>query len=671
MARNSEFVSGIGSTGNFASGLSNSLANMSNVFNRQHQNEVAEQERAKKDLLFKQNQKAIQAEKDFNRFAADLNPNNVKYGIEHLSPKLAKDAETLRNVVYKDKDIFESYLTGDKSEESLDNAIKKYEANLKLAAYEPAEIKDKVTDRRKYLKMAGDEVSRLPEEQRNERIEALSGSLFGKRINDIESRISNGSYLIRKEKIDAVIARLPENVRNSVPYEKLYKTVALKVGGTTAEDIKQKEALRVDAKNKLEFEAAKRAVSGYNNSQKNNYKASWTGKDVTEHLKAITGKDIGSWDDDDLMKASADLLSKNIHPAAITAATEAYIDKGIIDDSFINKEDDPEEYAKFENLARSISSGLTKGNNGTIKVQPPGNFNFTSPEDLYTLRRRSMKVTGDATRLRDLLTPTQQPVAESNDYSTSGSFLERGQYSSDIMSRFISSQNVSRTTEPQVTPSEVDNTPVSEIPNTPVAEEVMTNRNLYDMEKEKTRQLLDLGYGKELNLGDKETVTVLPFDEAGNKRTWREIVLDVNSRDQLNRKNKISPIEAKDAQNNTELQKRYLRRSNDAILEDIALSADNRESELNRKNKWANIEKSPVYRSIYDYVKGVEAFSEENKTNLEKIKEKEITMETAKENLSVLKNYLTSKNQKTSKVSVNTSSRLKSLLGKFEGRNIK
>jgi len=244
----------------------------------------------------------------------------------------------------------------------------------------------------------------------------MISSYYDPRLKNVNTRISTGADLLKKEKVASVMRSLPKSILKRVPYDKILEVVGNSVSGTTAEDLRNYEDKRVvDINKALAFSANNRAASISSIYRKRRSVGRGKGqagfkelKDIAEHEGIYS---TGTYDNSDIDDGMKDMINQGYHPAAIATAVSLSIDRDLFGDSFPDPVNQPKLYNNFKKLVISLDKNQQDSSDGGISFGGTNaNFGYKPAvrKDLTTLRRENMKVRGSNSTFgvgREFLTP--------------------------------------------------------------------------------------------------------------------------------------------------------------------------------------------------------------------------------------------------------------------------
>lgn len=446
------YVSGVGSGTNWASGISQSLTDLSRSLISQGQAEderarlaakEAEDTRRYQDTLARQkrlddfqqseaqatrdwrktqaeeNQRRWQAEQDIakaerkrleeerkraeeERIAAtqlswDLRNNPVQFTIDDYATIAPETARSLTNTISGisgERDATLAFLSGtEANQDRMDQAVSAYEDNLRRNTnLNDLQVQELVTKRNNELLGLQNELASLNPQARENRLGQLRNRLYDSRIDEINTQIGRGVGLGRQERLDIALNRLTPDQQRLLTSSQASEILSPQFKGQTTAEMRAAEAARVKAANEealKDIELYDKYLLRANAGTKAYEKSS---KGVAAALKDIGGIDIGPLDTADA-REGFDLMvnTHNVSPAIAAAAIRFGIDKGLVEDSFPSP--DSKEFAELVVMAQDLQgSSSTDPNTGRVTVDPTRYvLNREKAKGLPTLRQSQFR----------------------------------------------------------------------------------------------------------------------------------------------------------------------------------------------------------------------------------------------------------------------------------------
>ena len=267
---------------------------------------IAAEERAYRD-------ESRAAGKVTNDWLQNLDPTNMKF-VEANYDKNGKAVfDNARKSMATEKDAYKKYLaSGDVKD--LATASKLFQKGLGKGADASVVSRD-VLQRSNNLGAVYAELSSITDPNKREALtEKYMDSLFKPRELALQEEISSGDSLIKKQKLAAIMGRLPEASRKHGDYARISAAVDKSLYGHTEQSLLAGEAKEVAAYNaakKHQFDSAtSKRVKGA--KRKENFKSM---------LKTLD-EDWGWFDNDDKKDAINFMLSDNIDPEVINTTLQ-------------------------------------------------------------------------------------------------------------------------------------------------------------------------------------------------------------------------------------------------------------------------------------------------------------------------------------------------------------
>lgn len=446
------YVSGVGGGTNWASGISQSLTDLSKSLisqgqaederarlaakeaedARRYQDTVARQKRldafqrdeaaatreyrTKRDKIADERQKAqdqiaaderarlaAEREKDLARKTAatelswSLRNDPVQFTLDDyrtIAPETASSLNTTISGISGERDATLGFLSGaEGSQDRMDQAVNAYENNLRRnTQLNDLQIQELVTKRNNELLGLRNELESLNPQDRKNRLGQLRANLYDSRIDEINSQISRGVGLGRQERLDIALNRLTPEQQRLITSSEASEILSPQFRGQTTAEMRAAEAARIEAAN----EAALKDIELYDdylqraNAGTKSYDKS--GKGVAAALKDIGGIDIGPIDTADARKGF-DLMvnTHNVSPSIAAAAIRFGIDKGLIEDSFPSP--DSKEFADLVVMAQDLQGSSSQDpRTGRVTVDPTRYvLNREKARGLPTLRQSQFR----------------------------------------------------------------------------------------------------------------------------------------------------------------------------------------------------------------------------------------------------------------------------------------
>ena len=402
-------------------GLSKSLTNLSNMYGNQA---VAEEEQklreAQERRALTAEQRALAAEQRaqldyedkaatrkaqgaFNIHMANFSQGDQVYDLDDYDKETASLLRGFQDNISKERAATRAYLTGDGSEESLNNIIDIARKNLDKSNVSAQQKKENLATYRRNLLGAREQLaSYVTDEERAAVIENMLNSKYSAREDSIKEYIGSGRDLLHRERVAAAMRDLPPEVLNRLDYATIRTVLDNKITGVKAEDLMLAEDQRVSDANKALSESAarnaqliSRAYSGRNVGTVGRKGPTTSGlKEVKEILAHEGIYSIGPEDNVDIDIAIRDMLSQGIHPAAVATAIGVSIDRGLFDDTFPEK--GSKTYQNFATLAKTLDGRFSTTSSGGVSYKDQSTGLGYTPvvrKDLETLRRERMRIT--------------------------------------------------------------------------------------------------------------------------------------------------------------------------------------------------------------------------------------------------------------------------------------
>tara|TARA_R110000744_G_scaffold147612_8_gene260611 strand:+ start:11754 stop:13691 length:1938 start_codon:yes stop_codon:yes gene_type:complete len=289
---------------------------------------------------------------------------------------------------------FESYLLGDNSPETQKTAMAAFDTNY-TGSNNAANRLDARNRRQTDYAEFSNQLRFVKDPKERERlVKKMSGKVYDAPLAQIQNDIDTGKYLLKGEKQNSIIRKLPPAVMQYLDRKTVLDEFGNGVSGMSRDELISRERQATgDYNNSGLSQAGRRSSASV--SKSGEFKSSDL-KNLTEHLSNI---DIGYSDNKDVLAAANDMLDQGHHPEAIVSAIFGNIDENFIGKSFITKDGDKDAYSKM--IRRSLStSNRLKGNTGGSSSQ--GRFNPSVDRTVEQIRS-GMYQNRQAGRLGDYL----------------------------------------------------------------------------------------------------------------------------------------------------------------------------------------------------------------------------------------------------------------------------
>lgn len=407
MAKESDRVAQSGALANSAAligrGLTSSLSDLSNIFGRQAAAEEDKrryelgQERADKieaesarrfKLTDDRDQKEAdykyatrEAKKALGDFITGGGVESTKFTLEDNTAPIQERLTGERKRLLKGKESLENFLRGDYTPETLKAAMSGYKSSY-AATGDAAADKDAYANREAdYIALAEKLKTVSDPKAREDLITDMSNKVYAEPLQNLQKDIDTGRYLLKGERENAIIRRLPRAMQH-LGREYVLGELGDSAGGLTKKELLASERQRVSDFNKAGLSQANKNAAAYASSLKKGggFKSA-DFKNLTEHLANI---DIGKFDNARVLDAANHMLDMGHHPAAIATVIHSNIAKGIIDDSFISEGGDKKLYDAMISQSKTMSDKMY--GSGTGRLPTPSTFRPTVDRSLDQIR---------------------------------------------------------------------------------------------------------------------------------------------------------------------------------------------------------------------------------------------------------------------------------------------
>jgi hypothetical protein len=351
--------------------------------------------------------------KQVNLFS-NRDPSTLTYDISDYGAEQRDAINNARKSLEAERASTQQFLnTG--SKESLENALSVYEKNINLSNL-PAEVKaSKIAERRNRLLGFGREAQGegYSAEQRAERVKSLVADLYNPQFSRLDDTIKRGVGLTQEGQFRAFARQLPDEVASRFSRDELKNKFGSMLSAKSRDEILAAENARVAAVNeraKERIDLLDKYYMRVNQGQSSGYSGKRTGKDVLAAYKELSGIDIGSEDNADLIQQLNVLLdNSDIKPMAAAAAITLGIDRDTFGDSAWSVDD--EEFADIERRALALSGAPSKSKSSTSKAGSKAKSSTSKDKDNrrpslsdYQYTPAKARELGDLLRSRVVLT---------------------------------------------------------------------------------------------------------------------------------------------------------------------------------------------------------------------------------------------------------------------------
>jgi hypothetical protein len=395
-----------------------------NVFNTY--SNIAQKEDERADTLAQREFQNSRIRKEDARVAKDRelleqvnlfsnrDPSTLTYDISDYGAEQRDAINNARKSLEAERASTQQFLnTG--SKESLENALSVYEKNINLSNL-PAEVKaSKIAERRNRLLGFGREAQGegYSAEQRAERVKSLVADLYNPQFSRLDDTIKRGVGLTQEGQFRAFARQLPDEVASRFSRDELKNKFGSMLSAKSRDEILAAENARVAAVNeraKERIDLLDKYYMRVNQGQSSGYSGKRTGKDVLAAYKELSGIDIGSEDNADLIQQLNVLLdNSDIKPMAAAAAITLGIDRDTFGDSAWSVDD--EEFADIERRALALSGAPSKSKSSTSKAGSKAKSSTSKDKDNrrpslsdYQYTPAKARELGDLLRSRVVLT---------------------------------------------------------------------------------------------------------------------------------------------------------------------------------------------------------------------------------------------------------------------------
>lgn len=417
------YVTVPGSGANWASGISDSLANLSKSYITQGQAEDertrlaaadAESKRrwdianARADAAELEKQKEREGKAAANQFMWNIANKPASYTIEEQTPENQKIINEALGRFESEGKAVTDFLSG---KGSLADATKIIRRNIENSGLAEPERNKAIAQQESNLLGMKDQLdfTDLTDEQKATQIAELGQKYYGNRVQELKDKIASGVLMTTEDRVDALMRRVPSDIKDKVDPIALKESLSKVAGGTSKAVLDATEAASVKAANETALKNIELYDKYVGRALSSNNSYSKDAKGIESALKDMGAIDIGWMDNADAKKGFTRLLDE-FTPSQAAAIVKFGIDKGLVEDSFPSV--DSKEFTNLMIEGRKLVSSSKNSGGSQIPRGALSSFN----RDQYKYTPQTARSAADILRSRLLLTP-QDRLAPNSEFA--------------------------------------------------------------------------------------------------------------------------------------------------------------------------------------------------------------------------------------------------------------